>query len=158
MIDIDVSELVALEKGLARYESVLPRSVAGSALRTAAKPMYQAARAGVPVGKKGNVQTGALARGGATRRDMRMKIVSGTQHGEVARVLIGVSKKTGKVGWRTHFITRGFTDRSGKKHGPNDFLKVAFDATIITVQSTFGKLMALSFQKWARNNLPQGKF
>ena len=96
-------------------------------------------------------------RGGATRRDMRILIVPGVGN-EVSRAVIGVSQKKGKVGWRTHFITRGFSDRSGRFHKGRDFLKSAFDLTYGISKGIFAREVLVSFQKWAKRNLPQGKF
>lgn len=162
MIKVDTSDLNKLEKGLSNYQSILPKSVAVNALRNATKPMLQKAKSEAPIGKRtasegwGKNTGRQYARGGYTRRDARFKVIPAkTGAGEVARALVGISSKKNRVGWRTHFTTTGFTDRGGKKHGPNNFLQRAFDATIDVARASFGKDMANSFQKWAKRNLPQ---
>lgn len=164
MIKIDVSELDRIEKGIRQYNSIMPQSVANSAFRIATRPMVQKVRSLAPVGSRKSkngygTRTGPdYRRGGATRRDVRIKLVpSKVNAGEVTRALIGVSSKKGKVGWRTHFITRGFTDRSGRKHVGNDFLQQAFDASIDSVKAAYGQQMATCFYKWAKKTLPQGR-
>lgn len=74
---------------------------------------------------------------------------------EIARVIIGVSQKSGKVGWRTHFITRGYTDRGGSFHRGRDFLEEAYEHTFDIVQNNFYKLLFQGFVKWSNQNLPQ---
>ncbi|MCE7038990.1 hypothetical protein [Dyadobacter sp. CY312] len=165
MIRIDTSDLDRLEKGLSQYRTVLPKSVAASAFRNAIRPMLQKVKSEAPIGKRSapngwGKRTGReYARGGYTRRDARIKIIPAkTSAGEVARGFVGISSKKNRVGWRTHFITTGFTDRGGKKHGANQFLKRSFDATIEIARNSFGREMAGSFQKWTKRNLPQGRY
>ena len=165
MIEVDVKDLYKLEAGLKHYDSILPKSVAASAFRNATKPMVKASKDFAPVGgrksKNGwGKRTGPeYRRGGATKRDVRFKMVpSKVNAGEVSKALIGVSMKKGKSGWRTHFITSGFTDRGGRKHAGKNFLQTAFDTTIGEVSASYAKEMVGAFQKWAKRNLPQGRF
>lgn len=156
MITVNTDEVKKLERGLSQYQSILPKSVAASALKKATRPMVKMAKAEAPVGKSKNV-LGGNSRGGATRRDTRVKVVP-VESGEIARLIIGVSKKRDKVGWRTHFITRGFTDRGGKRHAANDFLKRAYEATIGAARAEYATEILIAFKKWAQKNLPQGRF
>ena len=165
MIRIDISELYRLEKGLNQYRTVLPASVAKTAFRKSLRPMLQKVKSGAPVGKRkapngwGKRTGREYARGGFTRRDARIKLIpSKINAGEVARGFVGISSKKNKVGWRTHFITTGYTDRGGKRHAGSDFLERAYNSTIEITRNSFGKEMASSFQKWAKRNLPQGKY
>jgi len=163
MIKIDAEDLKKLARGLDAYQSMMPKTVASSALRRSVRPMSQEARRLAPKGKVkssegwGKYKGPEYARGGVTRRDVRTKMVPGVA-GESARAVIGVSKKKGKVGWRTHFITQGFTDRGGRFHSGKNFLENAFESTIGVVRDNFGKEVLLSFQKWARRVLPKGKY
>lgn len=163
MIKIDAKELLKLADGLAAYKNMMPKSVANSALRKSVRPMYNSAQRLAPKGRVisregwGKNKGPEYARGGITRRDVRIKMVPAGRD-ESARAVVGVSKKKGKVGWRTHFITRGFTDRGGRKHRGRNFLQDAFDYTIEIVRDNFTREALLSFRKWARRYLPKGKF
>ncbi|QRQ99714.1 hypothetical protein [Dyadobacter sandarakinus] len=152
-VKIDTKELDKLAKGLSRYESVVPRSVKNTALRRSSKPMLDAAKKEAPVGRAISGRNNEEG-GGATRSDLRIKAVK-PEPGEDSRVLVGVSKRRGKVGWRTHFITRGFTDRGGKRHAPNDFLKRAYESTIEAVGALYKEEILIAFKKWADKNLPR---
>lgn len=161
MIKFDLRQLEHLRNGIAKYQNAIPKSLAKSSLRKAAAPMLDKARRFVPIGMNGAERVSLrhkgrneYRQGGATRRDLRIKVVpeKGT---EIARVVVGVSAKKGKVGWRTHFITRGFTDRAGGKHPGKDFLEQAHNASIDMVQDTFYKEMFSGFIKWGKLNLPQ---
>lgn len=154
MITLDAKELMKLNEGFKKYGAAIPPTVARSALREAARPMLTATRNLAPVGSKVSGEKGGYNRGGATRRDVRM-MFSKVEGEEVARVFIGVSMKTGKVGWRTHFITKGWTDRSGTFHRGKDFLTEAYDNTIGVVQDNFYKTLFSNLVKWGRENLPQ---
>lgn len=168
-IILNADQLTKLDATLQRYQHMLPPSVAANALRKSARPMFRAAKDLVPVSNDGreyvrlrregwsvHADANVGRRGGATRRDLRIKAVKG-EHGEVGRVLVGVSQKNGKVGWRTHFITTGFTDKNGRKHTGNNFLKQAYDQTIGEVKLIFSQELYIEFQKWGKKNLPQGR-
>lgn len=157
MITLDAKELSRLNKGFEKYQNAIPVSIARKALREAAQPMLRSAKNLVPVG--GKIQKYGKARtdqdrGGATRRDIRIAFVK-QENLEIARLVVGVSQKSGRVGWRTHFITRGFTDRGGSFHRGKDFLTEAHDNTIGEVQNTFYRLLFEGFVKWGKQNLPQ---
>lgn len=156
-ISIDAKQLQQLDRGMSRYRNAVPKRVTDGALRKALRPMLRAAQAEVPVGK-GNERVslkrrGATAndfrRGGATKRDLRIKAVR-AEGDEITRLIVGVSKKKGKVGWRTHFITRG-TKRTRK----NDFLQRAYDSTIAEVSMIYQRELYERFMEWGRQNLPQ---
>lgn len=151
-IKVNTSELEKLARGLETYKSILPRSVADSALKRSARPMLLSARRLAPQGDRLKD-----ARAGATRRDLRIKAVRPVGD-ENSRVLVGVSKSKGKVGRRTNLITRGFTDRGGRFHRARDFLKDAYDYTIEIVRDNYGREVLSSFKKWARKNLPKSRF
>lgn len=125
---IDSRTLDKLDKLMAQAGRVLDARVMGKALKEAAEPVLTATRREAPVGRykdvggefvslRATTKRNDYRRGGATRNDLRIKSVAGVGE-EIARTLVGVSKKSGKVGWRTHFITRP------TKHKPtaNDFL------------------------------------
>jgi len=155
MITIDAKDLLKLAKGMETYRNAVPKSIAVKALREAIKPMLTATKNLAPVGSVVNYSGRAgTERGGATRRDVRIRFVK-EEGQEIARVLVGVSAKKGKVGWRTHFITRGFTDRGGNFHRGQDFLKEAYDNTFDIVQAKFYKALFDGFIKWGKENLPQ---
>ena len=153
---VDAKELMQLNQGFEKYRNAIPPTVAKKALREAAQPMLRSARSLAPVGRVIDYKRDRIdqSRGGATRRDMRMMFVK-EEGEEIARVIIGVSQKSGKVGWRTHFITKGYTDRGGGFHRGKDFLGEAHEHTIDIVQNNFYKLLFEGFVKWGQQNLPQ---
>ena len=138
-IQVDTSSLKQLESDLATVGRSLDKRTLGPALVDAAQPLLIATQQEAPIGKlpafksatiargprKGSPRrtTGSYARGGATRRDVRLKAVEGVGD-EVVRVLDGVSKRQGKVGWRTHFLKR-------------DFIRDAYVRTIDVVKARF---------------------
>lgn len=157
MITLDATELMKLNSGFERYGHILPKSVVNKALKDAAQPMLRSARSLSPVGSKIAYTTKGGTdqdRGGATRRDVRLRIVK-SEGEEISRLLIGVSQKSGKVGWRTHFITTGYTDPSGGWHRGRDFLNEAYDNTIEIVRNSFYKTLFEGVVKWGKQNLPQ---
>jgi hypothetical protein len=152
-----------------RYAQIMPTQRANSVLRKAVKPMLEKAQSEVPVSHAGGERIslskrGATAnsyrRGGATRRDLRIKAVS-PKANEVGRVLVGVSKRADKVGWRTIFITAGTKNRqtkSGANRGrvrANNFLQRAYNGTIDGVRADFQKQYRIAFVRWARSTWPQ---
>lgn len=158
MIEIDISELKRLESGFAKYQSVLPKRVEQSALRRSVRPIYIAAREEVPVGRvvsDGGKKGPDYRRGGATRRDMRIKSRRATG-GATSAVWIGPSFGPGKVGWRNHFITRGvkLAGRGRNVNIPaNDYLKRAYNRKIEESKKLFASEVDESFKRWANKNL-----
>ncbi|MCF2443651.1 hypothetical protein L0657_06760 [Dyadobacter sp. CY345] len=168
-VTINTDDLKKLETAMGKYAMIMPTQKANSALRKASQPMFRAAQAEVPVGKMGRerislkkrgVNANAYRQGGATKRDLRIKVVK-AEPGEVSRVLVGVSKRSSKVGWRTPFITKGTKVRKTKKGynrgsvKANNFLGRAFDSTIDFVRADFQKAYRESFVAWARSTWPQ---
>lgn len=63
------------------------------------------------VGKGLTGGSGFKRRGGATEQDVRAKVVT---DGNSVKLLIGVAKGAGKVGWRTHFLEFGTKKMAAK--------------------------------------------
>lgn len=163
MISVDVSELEKLARGFAQHKHILPKSVEQRAMRRAVRPIFRAAKSEVPVGRVvsengwGKQKGPDFRRGGATRKDLRIKnrtkgltVTSG--------VWIGPANKPGRVGWRNHFITKGVSGAGkGKRINtqPNDYLTRAYNAGIGETVQSFAKETEDSFQLWAKKNLPQ---
>lgn len=121
--------------------SGIPKNISTRAiLRTAVIPTKQLAKQLVPVGefrpltKRESSNALEYGRGGRTRGDIRIKMVS-DKAGEM-KALVGVSKAKNKVGWRSHFIEFG-TERMTAK----PFLTPAGDATKDTVQRRFSDMV-----------------
>ncbi len=134
---IDTTQLFALDVRLTQVGRVFDKTLMGQTLKDALKPTLDAAKQEVPVGQTSRKSSltfrtrrgksrrdGTYDKGGATKRDLRIRIVPGVQD-EIVRGLVGVSKSRGKVGWRTHLITRKNLHRSA----PNDFLARAEQKT-----------------------------
>ncbi len=164
-ITVDTRSLDKLTKAISNYSGVMPKQKATTALRKSASPMLRRAQAEVPVSMGGRMRTSLKNRsrgpqGGATRRDLRIKTVP-PNGSELTRIIVGVSKRTGRVGWRTHFITHGTKNRvtkSGANRGRmkvNNFLARSFSATFPGVASDFQKQFRESFVSWARLTFPQ---
>jgi len=170
-IKIDTKSIDRLSEAMGRYARIMPVTQANAALRKAARPMLQRAKMEAPVSAEGEYtplnkkgrSANAYRKGGSTRRDLRLKAVP-PKAGEVGRVLVGVSKKSNSVGWRTVFITKGTEQRKTRKgynrglNKPNDFLTKAYKGTILLVSETFKKEYREAFVKWAKSNLPQDKY
>lgn len=152
-----------------RYAQIMPTQKANGVLRRAVKPMLRKAQAEVPVSlndnerislKRRGASANAFRKGGATRRDLRIKAVP-PKYNEVGRVLVGVSKRADKVGWRTVFITAGTNTRktkAGANRGrvkANNFLQRAYNGTIDGVRADFQKEYRIAFVRWARSTWPQ---
>jgi HK97 gp10 family phage protein len=139
-IQVDTSKIKALEADLKTVGRSLDRQTLGPALVDASKPAVEAVREDAPKGagyqrvslshKRG--RKNAYRRGGATKQDVRSKAVEGVG-AEVVRVLVGVSKKSGKVGWRTIFLTLG-TKRGVRA---NPFIDRGVGRTINQVVNSF---------------------
>ena len=157
---VDAKELMRLNQGFEKYQNAIPTSTTNAALAKSARPLLNSARALAPVGDIrtngwGKRKGPEYKRGDRiTQRSVRLKRIR-PKGLEVARIMVGVNESPGYVGWRTHFITRGWKDRSGRFHKGKDFLQDAFDYTFETVQNTFYKELFTSFVKWGKLNLPQ---
>lgn len=128
-LTFDDRALVKLSQDLSKAGKEFNGPPLKAAFRKSLQPVKRLAVQGVPVGKKVRIvsrrgQTSRRGisvggnsqdRGGATRRDIRIRIVNG-EGDEAMRGLVGVSKRG--VGWRTHLITRANLHR----RIPNDFL------------------------------------
>ncbi|UFH52553.1 hypothetical protein [Spirosoma sp. KNUC1025] len=139
-IKVDSSSLKPLMADLRRVGRALDFKTLGAALVGASKPAVRAVQQEAPVGHDGHQRVSLsrsrgrrndYRRGGATRQDVRAKAVDGVGKEEV-RVLIGVSKKRGKVGWRTHFITVGTI-----RMRANAFIDRGVNRVIDQVKSSF---------------------
>lgn len=164
MIKVDVDDLKKLSAGFQKYKDVLPKSVEQRALRRAVRPIFWAARQEVPVGRVvsengwGRYKGPDYKRGGATRKDLRIKTRRTVYGKDTSGVWIGPVDKSGHVGWRNHFITRGVKGGGKGRRintAPNDYLKRAHDQGIDEATATFGSEVNESFQKWAKKELPQ---
>lgn len=142
-ISYDLTSLRNLEANLMRLPFQLQERTMQAALSEAARPMKTRMVQEAPRGK-GNLRVSLsrrrgrsndYRRGGATRQDIRIRAVR-DKVGE-AKVIVGVSKKSGKVGWRTHFITKGIAGK--RRIRPNDFLTRAFNQTIAQVTASLGQ-------------------
>ena len=71
--------------------------------------------------------TGTYRRGGATEQDVRAKVV---QDGTSVKLLVGVSKGSMKVGWRTHFLEFGT-----KKMAAKPFVLKSVDAVLPQIEA-----------------------
>ncbi|MBD2705612.1 hypothetical protein IC229_33700 [Spirosoma sp. BT702] len=141
-IRIDAQQLAQFDKDLAKAGRAFDYNVTATILRKSGKPMLAAAMTLVPIGSTFRYERGRNSgdssvggtydRGGATRRDLRLKVVSDAQGNAV--LLVGVNKNRGHVGWRTHLITRANKNR----RTPNDFLGKAESQTIDIVINSFG--------------------
>lgn len=163
MITIDASELRELSKSLAKYQAIVPRSVEQSALRRSVRPIFNAARQEVPVGRvvsDGGIKGPDYRRGGATRKDLRVKNRR-PGRGATSSVWVGPSFGPGKVGWRNHFITGG-VQRAGRGRNvnikPNNYLQRAYNRGIGESTKAFASEINESFLRWAKKNLPKGSF
>lgn len=128
----------------------LPREVSddelSKQLQAAAQPMKEQMTQEAPKGQykdtqgefvslryRGNRYANDYRRGGATKQDVRIKVAK-DENGTV-KVLVGVSKAAGKVGWRTHFIVQGVAGT--KQVAKNPFLDRAHDKTIAQTEDNF---------------------
>lgn len=134
----DLSELNYLEAVLRDAgAAAFPRSIAQAELRSAARPMLAAVRAGAP------------RRTGQLRKEARIKSVN--DNDTLAKALVGIRKGRGRRGNITHLITRGF---SGAGRGrnvsrpANDFLGRAYSSTAPQVFATFGQTYGRRVEAW----------
>lgn len=128
-LTVDTSDMRNLDIQMSRIGRAFDRGALTQTGRRAFNPMLVATRQEAPIGRFVRRPVGqtdsTYDRGGATRRDVRFKVVNG-QGEEVVRFLVGVSASRGKTGWRTHLITRPNKNRVT----PNDFLARAYGRTI----------------------------
>lgn len=107
-------------QSLDNLEKGLDRRAIGGILNEAAKPMEAVMKSNAPDGRMNfNMRLSSFLgqshsgdRGGATRRDIRRKIVYDSD--STATVLVGVNRNKGHVGWRAHFIELGTEKWAGK--------------------------------------------
>lgn len=172
MLDIRVNtkDLERLADGMGRYSHNIPTPEVNRLLRKSVRPMYRRLQKEVPVSRsaeyinikrvRNKKNANAYRQGGSTRRDLRIKAVQ-PRGGEIGRVAVGVSRKSGKVGWRTPFITGGTKERFTKKGvsrgkmKKDDFLTRSYEAEVQGSADNFSKDFKNHFDTWAKNNLPQ---
>ena len=145
MLAVDTEELKLLAERILKLSKHLTFDENQSALNFAVKPVLEEMQRTVPVWKKkisfhtrtsrwrGAPQSidPAYSRGGATKQDLRIKNIRLSKSNE-AKVIVGVSKKKGKVGWRTHFIIHGT-----KFMKANDFMIRSANSTIDMVEKRY---------------------
>jgi hypothetical protein len=132
---VDTSDMRNLDIQMSRIGRSFDRGALMQTGRRAFNPMVVATRQEAPIGRIKRSATGRTKadqrtdgthdRGGATRRDIRFRVVNG-QGEEVVRFLVGVDGRLGHVGWRTHLITR----KNVHRLTPDDFLARAYGRTI----------------------------
>lgn len=129
----------------------VPASVNADALNkiltVVAKPFLDEMKRTVPTSKgyqrvslkhRKNIYANDYRRGGgATKNDLRIKQITDKGSLYEAEKLVGVSKKKGKVGWRTHFIIQGIAGRGSAKAGPRDFIGNAYRSQMPVAQRVF---------------------
>ncbi|RIV20327.1 hypothetical protein DYU11_19950 [Fibrisoma montanum] len=159
-VTVDTTQLERLDGRLTRAgRFVSDRQVVGRALKKAGEPVLNRLRVNTPVGPgnerislrrstRRGYSSNAYRQGGATRRDARLKVVAGKGN-EVARLLAGIDKRRGKVGWRTPFTTRGTRDRYTKtprryvgRVRANDFLGRTERETLPGFVADYGQTMS----------------
>ena len=122
----ELKDLLALEDRLQSVGKEFSPRVMSRVTKRALEPLLNIAQHEVPESNNGyesvslsrnRGRSNDYRRGGATKRDLRILMVQG-ENEEMARGLVGVSKKSGHVGWRTHLITRANKNR----RVANDFL------------------------------------
>lgn len=118
-LTLDTRDMNRLDTLLATAGRYFTSQVAGQILAEAAKPMLI------------RVRNDTRVRSGATRRDARIRTVAGV-NGEVTRVLVGISKRRGKSGFRTRFQVKGT-----RYQRANDFLSQAEAETAFLVRDRF---------------------
>lgn len=124
---LDANQLYEFDRTLSRVGRVFDKNTSKRILRIALAPAEAAVKREAPEAQRGSVtfrtfstkrgkikRDGTYDRGGATKRDVRILMVNPVGD-ESARGLVGVSKKRGKVGWRTLFLTRGTRNRRTRK-------------------------------------------
>lgn len=156
-ISLDIRELSDFEVQLRGLPFSLDQRLTEQALRKSAEPLRKYMAATAPVGR-GNervslnkrYRSNDYRRGGSTRSDIRVKTITDVL-GE-AKVLIGVSKASGKVGWRYHFIAQGIAGNYRSNKGPRPFVERAGDVMGGAVRAdfveTFGKMALRAFKKY----------
>lgn len=111
-LNFEVTNSKELQTAYREFGLAVGDKFLSAALKRAGKIGVKAVKAIAPRGgkislyrpKKGTLDPLSYRRGGATEGDIRAKVVvDGTQ----TKLLIGVSKSQGKVGWRTHFLEYG---------------------------------------------------
>lgn len=142
------------ETALKQVPLVVSQKFIGGALRVAGRPMLDNFKSRIPIGDKKSGE-GRDRRGGATYQDARIKIVYRDGEG-IVRMLMGVSKAKGKVGWRFGYIDKseGFRTRNGRRIAGGQYLERAGVATAAKVEARFYQLVGDRVQK----NLAKGGF
>jgi hypothetical protein len=150
-LSFDMSEYSKVRRAAKGFATSMDKTALKASMRKALRPMLQHTKITVPIDKrvkkykrsylgrarKSNARDKGYDRGGATKRDLRIKV--GDAKGKMSWTsevagLVGVSKKRTRVGWRTHLITRGRkagVDRIGRNFSaiaPRDFLAPAYQA------------------------------
>lgn len=117
--------------GFKEIDSVLkglPNQLQDRVLKTAhadaAKPLIEAAKRIVPVGKTGNLKDSI----GVERIALKKTNVVGL-------VQVGPRRRRGKKGFHGHLIEYGKTNRDGSKTKPQPFMEPAFNQTKAQVET-----------------------
>lgn len=111
-LTIDTRTLLDLDRKLAAVGKSFSGPAIKQVLRVAAKPALTALRANAPV-RKGPVSA-KRKRTETTRGSARILTVDGRGE-EIAAVLVGISKKRGRAGYKAPWQTRGTTTRMTRK-------------------------------------------
>lgn len=113
-LDFEITNSQALQVAYREFGLDIGDRFLKSALTRAGKIGVTAVRAKAQatfVQNYASFGSGFYRRGGATEQDIRAKVV---QDGKNVKLLVGVSKSSGKVGWRTHFLEKGTAKMTAK--------------------------------------------
>ncbi len=161
MVDVrlDIRELSDFQASLKGLPYAIDQKVTEMTLKKAVQPLYRYMKSIAPVSKGGRERVSLsknrgrsndYRRGGATKADVRVKTVTDTL-GQ-AKVLVGVSKGYGKVGWRYHFIAQGVAGQYRAKAGPRPFVERAGNVMGAAVEAdfraSFGGMVQRVFEKY----------
>lgn len=169
-----MKEYSRVKRAAKGFKTSMDKTALKVSMRKALRPMLQYSKVIVPVDKrverhrrsylgidrKTKQRDMGYDRGGATKRDLRIKAVdAGGKMAYTNEVvgLVGVSQKRRHVGWRTKWITRGRKagkDRIGRDFSaiePRDFLADAYQAKKGQLHESISKDVLKKTERFAKD-------
>lgn len=137
-----IKEIDAVLRGLPRQ---MQDSILKSAHADAAKPLIDAAKHIVPVGKTKNLQT-----------SIGVERISIKKTNEVGLVQVGPRRKSGYKGFHGHLIEYGKTNRDGTRTTPQPFMEPAFNQTKTQVESRIAENLGKKVYQFMRRTIKNG--
>ena len=141
-VKLSVTGLKEIDNVLKGLPLQLQDRVLKTAHADAAKPLVDAAKSIVPVGKTGNLKD-----------SIGVERISLKRTNEIGLVAVGPRRRGGKKGFHGHLIEFGKTNRDGSKTKPQPFMEPAYNTTKNLVEGRIAESVGKKLAGYVKRTL-----